>query len=57
VRRSGSVERLIRDYPAGRLVVNTRGHAFALIDGVAHDAITTSPLCHVKRAWLITRNP
>jgi hypothetical protein len=55
VRRSGSVERLLRDYPVGRLVVNTRGHAFALIDGVAHDAITTSPLCHVKRAWLITR--
>ena len=55
VRRSGSVERLIRDHPLGRLVVTTRGHAFALIDGVAHDDIATSPLCHVRRAWLITR--
>ena len=55
VRRSGNVERLVRDFPAGRLVVNTRGHAFALIDGVVHDSIETSPLCHVKRAWLVTR--
>ena len=55
VRRSGNVERLVHDFPAGRLVVNTRGHAFALIDGVVHDSIETSPLCHVKRAWLVTR--
>jgi len=55
VRRSGSVERLLRDFPAGRLVVNTRGHAFAVIDGVIHDDIVTSALCHVKRAWMVTR--
>lgn len=55
VRRSGSVERLLRDFPAGRLVINTRGHAFAVIDGVVHDSIVTSPLCHVQRAWLVTR--
>jgi len=56
VRRSGSVERLLRDHPVGRLVVTTRGHAFAVIDGVVHDAIVTSALCHVKCAWLITRS-
>lgn len=54
VRRSGSVERLVRDFPTGRLVVTTRGHAFALIDGVARDDHATSSLRHVKRAWLIT---
>jgi hypothetical protein len=57
VRRSGSVERLLRDHPVARLVVTTRGHAFAVIDGVIHDTHTTSPLCHVKCAWLITPTP
>jgi hypothetical protein len=55
VRRSGSVERLLRDFPVARLVVTTRGHAFAVIDGVVHDTHTTSPLRHVKCAWLVTR--
>ena len=54
VRRSGSVERLLRDFPTGRLVVNTRGHAFAVIDG-AFDPIETSLRCHVQRAWMVTR--
>jgi len=55
VRRSGSVERLLRDFPAGRLVVTTRGHAFAVINGVIYDTHATSELRHVKRAWLVTR--
>jgi hypothetical protein len=53
IKRSGSVEKLIRTYPEGRLLVIRRGHAFCVIDGVPHDA--GSLKCHVQMAWLLEK--
>lgn len=36
--RRESVARFIKANPKGRYVICKRGHAFAIIDGVAHDA-------------------
>jgi len=36
--RRESVARFIKTNPKGRYVICKRGHAFAVIDGVAHDA-------------------
>lgn len=55
VRRSGSLERLVRDFPTGRLYVLVRGHAFAVVDGVVHDNWTQSGRRHIKQAWLISK--
>jgi hypothetical protein len=53
VRRSGSVEKLIRLFPQGKVIVHVRRHAFTIIDGVIHDSWTPSKSCHVKQAWLV----
>jgi hypothetical protein len=36
-RRHGTVARFLRDFPTGRFIVSTRGHALAAIEGVIHD--------------------
>jgi hypothetical protein len=54
IKRSGSVKKLIRQYPAGRILCAIRGHCFALINGVTHDCNSES--CHITGAWLITNN-
>lgn len=51
IRRSGTVAKLCKDYPQGRIFAIKRGHAFAIIDGVAHDL--TKLGSHVKSAWLL----
>lgn len=33
-----TLARFLKDYPQGHWIVVRRGHAFAVIDGVAHDA-------------------
>jgi hypothetical protein len=51
-----TVAQLIRGHPKGRFILNRRGHAFALIDGVVHDwASGTGPRSRVRAAWKITR--
>lgn len=37
-KRSISLGQIRRDFPKGRLLARKRGHAFAIIDGVAHQA-------------------
>lgn len=54
VRRSGSVEKLIRLHPTGKILVRTRGHAFAVVDGVIHDSFVVSGRRHVQQAWLVS---
>ena len=53
VKRSGTLKKLIVQYPEGKLFCLKRGHAFALIDGVIHDENRLSS--HIKGAWLISR--
>jgi hypothetical protein len=42
---------LIRKHPKGRFVVVKRGHAFALIDGVAHDMGPVGGRTKVWQYW------
>ena len=51
VKRGGSLEKLIRRYPTGKLAVTIRHHAFAVIDGKISD--DSRPGSHVKMAWLV----
>ena len=53
IKRSGSVNKLIRDNPKGNIFCLKRAHAFALIDGVTHDL--DEPNSHIKGAWIITK--
>ncbi len=52
VRRSGSLDKLLRDFPYGSLVVRVREHAFAVRDGAVIDISEQSPARHIKGAWL-----
>lgn len=54
VRRSGTVARLLRDFPRGRFIVHISGHAFAIVNGVIHDSWSPSKLSRVKQAWVVT---
>lgn len=53
VRRSGTVARLVADFPRGTLIVQISEHAFAVIDGVIYDSYPTSTRCRVVRAWRV----
>jgi hypothetical protein len=52
IKRSGSLGKLARLYPQGRIAVEVRRHALAIIDGqVADDEGHLAQ--HVKRAWIV----
>ena len=51
VKRSGTLRTLIKKYPQGNLYCLMRGHAFCVIDGVAHDVKSENVI--IIRAWLI----
>lgn len=51
IKRSGSLEKLKREYPQGRILCLKRGHAFPLINGEAFDVM--SDRVHIKRAYLL----
>lgn len=51
VRRSGTLNKLKAKFNKGKYFCLKRGHAFAVIDGVAHDVDGN---VHIKGAWLIT---
>lgn len=53
IRRSGSVARLIRDFPTGKILVRKRGHAFVINNGVIVDQQNTSENAHVQHAWIL----
>lgn len=50
-----SLAKFLKTHPKGRFVIVRRGHAFAVIDGVAHDAHESgcSPRCIVKFAYKV----
>ena len=51
VKRHGTVEKLVRQFPKGRLFCTKRSHAFAVTDGIAHDLDRIKS--HIQGAWLI----
>jgi hypothetical protein len=53
IKRSGSLGKLARLYPKGRIAVEVRRHALAIIDGEIKDRGFKSEGRHVKRAWLV----
>lgn len=52
VARSGTINKLVKKYPTGRIYCTMRGHAFCIVDGVPHDV--KSKNCRIKTAWIIT---
>lgn len=47
--RRRTLAKFLREYPTGRFYVRTRGHAFAVVDGVVADSTRHSRL--VVEAW------
>jgi hypothetical protein len=53
IRRSGTLARLLRDFPRGTLMVSVSRHAFAVVDGVVVDTHPQSPSRRIKNAWVV----
>ena len=51
IKRSGTVRKLIKQFPEGKIICLKRGHLFAVINSKILD--TTSENCIIKYAWLI----
>jgi hypothetical protein len=51
IKRSGSLKKLKREYPTGRIFCLKRGHAFPLINGEYYDV--NSDRVHIEKAWLL----
>lgn len=54
VKRSGTLRSLIKKQPVGNLFCLMRGHAFCVLNGVAHDVKSENVL--ILKAWLITKS-
>lgn len=52
VKRSGSVEKFIKDFPSGKYFCLKTGHAFSVIDGVPIN-LSASLKSHIQGAWKI----
>lgn len=52
VRRSGTLARLIADFPNDRLLCHKRGHAFAVMASRVSDG--TSLRSKIRHAWIVT---
>jgi hypothetical protein len=50
-----TLARVRRDFPKGRLMVTTRGHIFAMIDGVILDPAYTGERSQVRFVTLVER--
>ena len=55
IKRSGSVRSLVEQHGGGTLLVQIRGHVFAVLGDVVHDIAPVPENCHVKKAWVATR--
>lgn len=51
-RSSITVQKFCKKYPVGRFFVRKRGHAYAVVDGVAIDKSNIKPLERIVEAWL-----
>lgn len=54
VKRSGSLNRFLREHPKGKFYCMKHDHCFTVIDGVAHDE--TKEWSQIKGAWEITNS-
>jgi hypothetical protein len=52
VKRSGTVGKLIAEFPAENMIVRVRGHVFAVRDGVVLDQCPVPPRKQVIEAWI-----
>ena len=46
-------KRWLPEHSTGRYIVDMRGHVFAVIDGVVHDALTIGPRTNIQGHWHI----
>jgi len=53
VKRSGTVGKLISEFPQQTLMVHVSGHLFAVKNGTVYDTFHPSHRCRVKRAWAV----
>lgn len=53
VKRSGGLQGFLRKFPIGNYYCQKRGHAFAVIDGVAHDCKHAQS--HIQCAYKIEK--
>lgn len=51
-----TVEKVIRAYPTHRLMIQIRGHVFAVVDGVIHDTWHPSLRCRVRHFWKVAES-
>jgi hypothetical protein len=57
VKRSGTLHKLLEQFPESDLLVSVRGHVFALKKGVVHDLTPQAPRRLVRHAWLLDQPP
>lgn len=55
VKRSGSLDKLIKTYPNHSLFVLIRRHALAITQSTIRDTFPVSLGCHVKEAWIVEK--
>jgi hypothetical protein len=48
-----TIKTFIQNYPVGRFIVNRRGHAFAIINGIVYDHLQNSSRQIIKSAWMV----
>ena len=52
IKAKGRRREAFRNYPAGAFILETAGHAFALVDGVVFDSLVTPGEARLLRVWL-----
>jgi hypothetical protein len=51
-----TIQKFLQKHPVGRFVVNRRGHAFAIIDGIIYDHLQNTPLQRIVGIWQVESN-
>jgi hypothetical protein len=54
VKRSGTLGKLIAQYPQENLLVTVQGHAFALKAGTVYDTFAQGLRRRIKQAWIVS---
>lgn len=52
-RKVTTLRRFIKDFPEGHWVISVKGHAFAVINGMIHDAMVLRPGVLIIDAWRV----
>jgi hypothetical protein len=48
-----TIQKFLQKNPTGRFVVNRRGHAFCVIDGVIYDHLENKPMQRIVGIWKV----